>query len=196
MAKKKSDKQEPTRSLGQEIWGLVSVALGLLVLISLVSRAVGRPEILGPIFGAMLSRGLNLLLGAPAALLVPAAIITVGWRQIRGYRPTVRGLLTWAVVIAEVSALFALHNIRYVERGTFDFEHNYLGNSLTYLLHYVFGPHPLGPYFLLAVAIVVSVLVAFRIDIRTLATWIATSARTSIAWIVGVLARMKARAEA
>lgn len=196
MAKKKTDKQEPSRSLSQEIWGLISVALGLLVLISLVSRALGRPEILGPIFGSMLSRGLGMLLGAPAALLVPAAIITTGCRQIRGHRPTVRSLLTWAVLIAEISALFALHNIRYVQRGAFAFDHNYLGNGLTYLLHYVFGPHPLGPYFLLAVAIVVSILVAFRIDIRTLATRTVTLARTCAAWAVGVLARMRERSAA
>lgn len=194
MAKKKKT-QEPQRDIGQEIWGLVFIALGLLVVISLLARGLGRPEVLGPIFGSMLSRGLVLLVGGPAAVLIPLGIVGLGWRQLKGHSPTVRGMVVWTVLVMEVSTLLAIHNIRIVERGSFGFESNFLGNGVTYLLHFLFGPHPLGPYFLFVVAFIISVLVAFRINVRTLYAAVSASLRAAVVWLRDVLTPVFSRPE-
>lgn len=174
-ARKETEKGQGGHDLAREIWGILYAALGLLVLIALLTRYAGRPDILGPVFGRSLSQGMLVLFGSIPALLIPVGMITLGIRQIRGTPAGLRALTIWFVLTLEICALFAIHNIRYITRGTFPFSENQFGNGVTYLLHYVFGPHPFGPYFLLVVALVISVIVLFRINVSTL---LATLVRT------------------
>jgi hypothetical protein len=190
---KKTEQNQPARDIGHEIWGIVYLALGVLTLISLGSRYVGRPEVLGPIFGTRLSQGLFVLFGPVAVLLVPAGILAAGWRQMRGRRITPWELATWSALTFEMAALLAVHNIRYIEHGAFPFTSNYLGNALIYLLHYVFGPHPLGPYLILSAAFVISILLAFRIDAPLFFGTLLRLAKAAFGWVRLLLTRIAHR---
>jgi len=83
-ARKKQKPEKRPAEPRHGVWGILCFALGILVLISVVSRLFGRPEILGPVFGVQLSSGLLTLFGPIPSLVVPLAMVASGVRQIRG----------------------------------------------------------------------------------------------------------------
>jgi len=89
-----------------------------------------------------------------------------------------------------MSALLAVHNITLVQRGAFAFTDNVLGNALTYALHYVFGPHPVGPYFLLGVGMVVSLVLLAHVDIAALARSVYVLAGQFAGWVTRNLSEL------
>ncbi len=188
--RKKSKPAEKKQQAHHGVWGILCAALGVLVFMSLMARFMGRPEVLGPVFGVRLSSGLVRLFGTMASLVFPLAMVAAGVRQIRGNPPSGRALLLWAVLAAETSAILAVHNIRYVTRGSFPFTDNLLGNGLTYLLHHVFGPHPLGPYFLLGVGVVVSLILLAHVNVVTVSLAVADTAKRISSWVSNSLAEL------
>ena len=90
----KSKEKIPTdtreREFGSEIWGIIFVGMGLLVLIALVSQFVsGRDNLFGPLGGG-LSLGLVRVLGSVPSMFVPVAILVLGVQVFRGSRIPIR----------------------------------------------------------------------------------------------------------
>ena len=92
---KKSDTSKDSQSrVGQELWGVVFAASGLLVLISLVSHFVNPQfNILGPWLGTYLSYGLVSLFGVIPSLLFPLTIIYLGIIVFKGSEISLRTIL-------------------------------------------------------------------------------------------------------
>jgi DNA segregation ATPase FtsK/SpoIIIE-like protein len=149
----------------QELWGVVFFALGLLILISLISFfASGSENILGPYLGTALSRGLVYLFGVVPSFLVPLCLMFIGAKNLKGAEISAALLVFLSALIVEVSLLVAIRNLPQLCRGSFSVTDNYIGNAFTYSLHYPFGGHRFGPYFLTLFAVFITVLLCFRIN--------------------------------
>lgn len=167
---KRQGRTKKPSTFAHEVWGVAFLAMGLLILISLISYFVNNSEnILGPYFGTALSKGLAYLFGPIAAVLVPCALCIVGWKNITGRDLPSGTLVSLAAFIVEISLLVSIVNLPGLTSGTYTVSENSLGNSLTYGLHYLFGAHRFGPYFLTLFAIVVTGLLCFRITIAAAA---------------------------
>jgi S-DNA-T family DNA segregation ATPase FtsK/SpoIIIE len=168
---KASSRSKKSSPLGHELWGVVFLSIGLLVLISLVWHFISRTEnILGPYLGTAMSAGLMFLLGRVGALLVPAALLIVGWKNLTGSGVKSSTLLFFSAFIFEISLLFAIHNMPDLAARTFVINGNYFGNMLAYSLTFPFGPHRFGPFFICTVSIIITGLLCFRINPVTAGT--------------------------
>jgi len=159
-----------SQNIVTEIWGIIYCAIGLLVLIALISSYSGSPDnILGP-FGTFLSQGLFYLLGPVTAILIPIAVIAVGIFQIKEKNLSVKGVVIWVLLSLELCVVTAIHKLPRIAQPDFDFSEflsiNFLGSIITRGLYVVFGRHPFGPYFLFILAIVLTILAAFNVKIK------------------------------
>lgn len=151
----------------QEIWGIVFLASSLLIFISLTSYFISpKDNILGPFIGTYLSSGLVYLFGKVPSYLFPAVILYAGIILFRGTALTTRNLIFWGLLIIEICVLSTIHKLPIIVQGTFSFSNNFLGNSITFLLHYIFGRHTFGPYFLFIFGLIVTLAVMVRLNIR------------------------------
>ncbi len=163
---RRPSKPKKSSNLAHEVWGVAFLAMGLLVLISLVSYFVNNNEnILGPYLGTALSRGLVYLFGAFAAVLVPCALGLAGWTNLTGRDVPASTVAFTAALIAEISLVVSIVNLPGLAHGTFVITDNYVGNTLTWSLHFLFGTHRFGPYFLCAFALVITILLCFRVTL-------------------------------
>jgi S-DNA-T family DNA segregation ATPase FtsK/SpoIIIE len=172
----KEDKEKPERekrpsrpkkasNFGHEVWGVAFIALGALVLISLISFFVNNTEnILGPYLGTGMAKGLVFLFGAFPSLLFPLSLCFIGWKNLTGADLKANTLLFMSALVVEISLVFSIHNLPALARKSFAVTENLIGNTLTDSLHYLFGSHQFGPYFLSLFAIAITGLLCFRIN--------------------------------
>lgn len=168
MAKKKQSDNSTAqpRNFGTEIWGLLFMGLGFMVFTALVSYLInGSENILGPWLGTAMSRGLVKFFGPIAAFALPATVIMVGVQVFRGVHLVFRPTLFILVFLVEFCTLLAVHNITVI-RDMEAVSSNLLGNGIVYQLYRVFGPHPFGPYFLLSMAMLITLAIWFNINLR------------------------------
>ena len=115
MAKKKKDESTAaakSSDFGHEIWGLVFLSFGVLVLISLVSHFVNNTSnVLGYYFGTALSSGLIFLLGPVAAFFFPLSVCYLGWVRLKGESISVRRGFYAVLLTLEVCFLLAIHHL-------------------------------------------------------------------------------------
>ena len=167
MAKeKKSDiSKEPQKRMAQELWGAAYFALGLLILISLVSNFIDYDfNILGP-FGKSISYGLVYLFGGITSLLFSAAIIYLGIIVFIGIEISLQRILFIGLFIIEMSILLAIRNLPVITRENLFHPPDIIGNSFTFLLHFVFGAQKFGPYFLFIFAVIITFAFTLNINI-------------------------------
>ncbi|MBD3322676.1 MAG: hypothetical protein GF350_16360 [Chitinivibrionales bacterium] len=167
--KKKQGTEKTTagegHNVGREIWGLVFLALGMLVLTSLISYFVQRGDnILGPL-GKYLAEGLVYIFGNTPSFFFPLSIFILGWSQIKGSGFNARILGYASLFTLEICVLLAIPAIPVTS-----FRSNLIGKATVYLVYTprIFGTHWFGPYFLTGIAIIITVLAAFRINIYPL----------------------------
>jgi DNA segregation ATPase FtsK/SpoIIIE-like protein len=162
---KRPSRQKKASTFGHELWGVAFLAIGLLVVISLVSFFINKEEnILGQYLGTALAQGLVFLFGVFPSLLFPLALCFIGVKNLTGTTLPASALLCIAAFIVEVSLVFSIHNLPALAQNNFSITDNYFGNTITYSLHYLFGSHRFGPYFLSAFAIIITGLLCFRIN--------------------------------
>jgi S-DNA-T family DNA segregation ATPase FtsK/SpoIIIE len=156
----------------QEIWGIIFLASGLLIIISLTSFYMNpKDNILGPFIGTYLSSGLVYLFGKLPSYLFPGAIIYTGIVLFRGITLSTRNLIFWVLLIIEICVLITIHKLPIIVQGNFGFSNNVIGNSVTFLLHYIFGRHSFGPYFLFIFGLFITLAAMFKINIRNAFTY-------------------------
>ncbi|MBN2188052.1 MAG: DNA translocase FtsK [Chitinispirillaceae bacterium] len=155
-----------TADFGHEIWGLVYMAVAVLVLVALVSRFVNHgSNILGQYLGSALADGLVFLFGPVPAFFFPAAIGYIGWLRIRGDQISVRALFFKGILTAEICAILAVHTLPLAAAGKLNaVDSNWIGVSAIKLLKPLFGAHEFGPYFIIGCALAVTMLLILRIS--------------------------------
>lgn len=183
---KKSDTSKESQSrVGQELWGVVFAASGLLVFISLVSYFVNPTfNILGPWLGTYLSYGLVSLFGVIPSLLFPLTIIYLGIIVFKGSEISLRNILFVGLFILQMCILLAIHNLPIITRENFfPPPNNIIGNIFTFLLHYVFGAQRFGPYFLFIFALIITLAFMLNVNIRDMVNLIITSISRSSSYL-------------
>jgi S-DNA-T family DNA segregation ATPase FtsK/SpoIIIE len=162
---RRSPRSKPPSRFGHELWGVVFLSLGLLVLISLVYHFISQSEnILGPYLGSAMAAGLMFLLGRVGAVLVPSLLLFIGWKNLTGADVKTAVILFFTAFIFEISLLFSLHNMPQLFAKSFVIHGNYFGNMFAYSLTFPFGPHRFGPYFICLVAMIITGMLCFRVN--------------------------------
>ncbi|MBD3421233.1 MAG: DUF87 domain-containing protein [Chitinivibrionales bacterium] len=174
MALKEKSAEKSLNPIDQ-IWGLIFLAIGLLVLISLVSHYTKTTDnILGPYVGAWLAAGLVYLFGAIPALFFPLAVMYLGWNRLREPSLSVREFVYAGLFTFEICTILAVKNIPLSHLSG-----NVIGNAGAYLLQMVFGEKRFGPYFVSFGAFFITAVLAFKINIvlfvKTVFFWISQS---------------------
>jgi DNA segregation ATPase FtsK/SpoIIIE-like protein len=183
---------------GHEIWGLLYIAIALLVLIALVSHLMnGRSNVLGQYMGSALAGGMIFLFGVVPSFLVPAGIGAIGWIRLRGDQPGVRSMLSWALLSLELCIAIAIHKLPLMAAGTMALvDANWIGASVVRLIHPVFGAHQFGPYFIIVLALTLTLLLSFNISPVTAAKAIAAAAQWFWMRCAGLFSRPFQKSEA
>ncbi|MBN1756985.1 MAG: DNA translocase FtsK [Chitinispirillaceae bacterium] len=181
MGRKKKEKKnvvpKVAEDFGHEIWGIVFLAIALLILIALLSHFVApRNNILGYYFGTALAGGLIFFLGPVCVFCFPVAVGILGWQRFRGELLNFRLLFFGILITAETCLLLAIHHLpRLHADPSLAIPNNQLGVTLVRIIRPAFGPHVFGPYFIAMLVLVVTVLSAFRISPQKLFGWIRTA---------------------
>ena len=142
----------------RELWAVAFLALGILAAIALISALVSPADnILGRFLGKALADGMVYLLGTIQAFAIPGVILYIGWQKLVAVPVQGRPLLLTATLVVETCILFAVVNLPAAAAGNFASTNNLLGNFIVYLLHFVFGPHRFGPYFIVSLILIATV---------------------------------------
>ena len=104
------------------------------------------------------------LFGSAPSFLIPLCLMFIGWKNLTGSETSAATLLFLSAFVCEISLLFAINNLPQLCGNPVFISDNYIGNLLTYSLHYPFGPHRFGPYFLTLFCVFLTVLLCFRIN--------------------------------
>lgn len=169
MSKKKQENSESTitqSNFGHEIWGLIFLAISILVLISLISHFVHKADnILGYYFGTALSGGLVFFLGKVPVFMLPVAIGYLGWVRLKGDPLKVRSVTYSFLLTIETCFLLAIHHLPHLNQNQeFIVQSDYVGFLFIKLIHPVFGKYTFGPYFITVLALFITILACFRIS--------------------------------
>lgn len=191
MAKKKKKETKTVKhsDFGHEIWGLIFLALGILVLISLVSHFTNKDtNILGSLLGTSLSSGLIFLFGPIPVFVFPAAVCYIGWIRMRGNALQFRILFYWVLLTLEVCLLLAIHHLpQMVLQPENGFSENQLGLLLVKTIYKpIFSKYQFGPYFITILALIVTLLSWFRISPQ----YLIRLAKAGLSWCISKLAVM------
>ncbi|MFP4164690.1 MAG: DNA translocase FtsK 4TM domain-containing protein [Chitinispirillaceae bacterium] len=205
--KKKNGKVEKKHSdIGHGIWGLIYLSLGLLVLISLVAyspeqlaSSIDAPShILGPYLGTSLASGLFFLFGYVPAFVFPLAVIYIGWAKLKNDPLKIKLLLFVFVLTLEVCFLLAIRYMPELARDSrfvlnFRAPHftNFVGLTLVRTMVPIFGKSTFGPYFLISLAIVITVLIGLRLKPQTAAAYVWKYVLAFFNWVKGTFVHVK-----
>ena len=140
---------------GHEIWGLIFLAIGLLVLISIVAHLISpHNNILGYYFGTAFSTGLIFLLGPIAVFSFPLVLGILGWQRFRGEPLDVRMLFYVLILTVELCLILAIRHLPHLAAGlSVKATNNYLGFFFIQLVEPLFDRHTFGPYFITSIAL-------------------------------------------
>lgn len=188
MAKKKQETEESVvkkSNFGHEIWGLIFLAAGVLVLISIVSHYADKDQnILGYYLGTGLSEGLVFFFGYIPVFMVPLSIGYLGWTRLRNEPLKVRSITYAFLFTIESCLILAIHHLPLLAANAEYFvKSDYIGFLFVKLILPVFGPNQFGPYFITILSLFITVLAWFRISPQK----IFSGLKTASLWIISKL---------
>ncbi len=177
MAKKKSKKPEKKEkkvvrepsAIELQIWGVTYMSLAILMLVSLLSHygGDGTNNLLGPWLGTYFTLGLEGLFGSVAIFLLPAMVFYVGFRIFRGESFSVRTLSITTAIMLEASILAAIYTLPFIATSTPEGLGNLIGILIVkYLFAPIFGAATFGPYFIIFVALILTIVGFLEINMR------------------------------
>ncbi|MDD5674117.1 MAG: DNA translocase FtsK, partial [Chitinivibrionales bacterium] len=176
-----------------EIWGVVFCSFGILVVISLVSHLLqGGANVLGRYVGADLAVGLIYLFGNIPAFFFPVVLIGLGWSYLGGSLSRPRLLLFGFLFTFEICGVLALADIPFFGIKDFNFPDNACGNAQAYCFWLVFGPHVLGPCFIMALALIITIAAALRTNISTVIAIVWRFLKALSLWAIALFKRRPA----
>lgn len=170
---KKKDSSNP--DFGHEIWGLIFLAAGLMMIISLISHFINNSSnLLGYYFGTSFSLGLIWVFGVIPSFFFPLGVISFGWLRLKGDTLRIRSLFFWTLLTFEFCILLSIFHLPHiVQNQSFTPIQNRLGFLIVQsLFQPIFGVHQFGPYFITAAALVVSLLAFFRVSPQIITHWV------------------------
>jgi S-DNA-T family DNA segregation ATPase FtsK/SpoIIIE len=181
--KKKNDKNEndikvkekSSSDFGHEIWGLIYLAIGILMLISLISHFINSSSnLLGYYFGTSFSLGLIWVFGVIPSFFFPLSVLSFGWLRLKGDTLRIRSLFFWTVTTFEICVLLSIYHLPHIVQNS---EFTPIQNRLGFLIarslfQPVFGVHQFGPYFITGAALLVTLLAFFRVSPQIFTSWI------------------------
>jgi len=197
--KPRAPKAENPSPLRREIWGLVLLAVCLVLVISLLSEFLptSHGNILGPWLGHAVAQGLNTFLGRLPVLFYIAALTVLGYGQV-----TDKLRMLWRPIVFLLStgfALAALLSVRLIGRETLELvsqvdlqaSGGYLGKlAVVDGIGPLFGNTQFGPYLVFSLASVFLLIWGFRVSV---AAWMERGAESAGALGMRVVEGWRAR---
>ena len=157
----------------REIWGIVFLALAMLVLIGLVSHFMsrGKPEanILGPYLGRALAEGLLFLFGTVPVFFFPGVIGYIGLTRLRDNHPNFKNIMLYSGLMLELCVLLAVSRLdKLLDHGWSDIgsaaNDNLVGSTIMKLIGPLFDHHRFGPFFIFGIGFALTALYCLRIS--------------------------------
>ncbi len=188
--KAKPIKREPT-AVQYQIWGIIYMALGLMILVALISHRTGSEQnLLGPWLGQYLAMGLEFFFGPVPIFLIPLMIMYVGRKIFSGRGLHLASLLFTSAIILETSIFAAIPRLPELLHPEFEAIGNAFGYLvLKHLVLPVFGTATFGPYFIVSIALLLTIVGFLQIDMKEL--WVKLTEKLS-----GITEELRAKAEA
>ena len=182
------------RVIIQGIWGLIYTSVGVLALISLLFYSHNQVtdksnvHILGPYLGTSLALGMIYLFGRIAAFVFPAAVCYIGAAKFMGRPLRLKLLLFLAVLTVELCLLLAVKHMPALSASGLaatanSVGANYMGMFMANALNPLFKGRMLGPYFITAVLMVITLSIGLRIRPQTIAAFVAKWFMALMGWI-------------
>jgi S-DNA-T family DNA segregation ATPase FtsK/SpoIIIE len=174
-----AEKQSPSEndSVRKQIWGLLYISLSLLLILSLGSHFAGsfvsdtRDNLLGPYLGTYLSLGVLTLFGSIGGIVFACIIGYAGWMVFYFRHLKIQPFLLSLLFLIEISVLAAVPALSQasVEEGILSpGGDNLFGYALTHHVFYpLLGPRPFGAYFIILVAMIMTLTAFFNLDLTT-----------------------------
>ncbi len=169
MAKKKQETEQSAvkkSNFGHEIWGLIFLAVGVLILISIISHYADKDQnILGYYLGTSLSEGLVFFFGYIPVFMIPLSIGYLGWTRLRNEPLKIRSITYAFLFTVESCLILSIYHLPFLaENPDYFVKSDYIGFLFVKLIYPVFGPNQFGPYFITILALFITVLAWFRIS--------------------------------
>jgi DNA segregation ATPase FtsK/SpoIIIE-like protein len=165
------DKEESAKKAAErkaviirEIWGIVFLALAVLVLISLVAHFLNR-DILGPYLGSALAEGLLFLFGNVPAFFFPGVIGYIGWTRLREDHPNFRNIMLYSGLMIELCILIAVPRLGVLlDLSWREMNDNLVGSAIIKIIGPLFDHHRFGLYYIFGTAFALTALYCLRIS--------------------------------
>jgi DNA segregation ATPase FtsK/SpoIIIE-like protein len=165
--KKKTSPQNEHREIKNQIWGVVYISIALLILVSLMSKiSGGTVNVLGPYLGTRMAYGLEYIFGPVTVFVIPVILAYIGKTIFSKGDIDGRTLAITLLFIFESSILAAIPNLDVVANPDFHATGNALGHiTALFLIYPIFGSAKFGPYFILLVSMLITVVWFFKLDL-------------------------------
>ena len=199
-----SGEARPEPIIVQGIWGVVYLAIGALLLISMLfysPRQHGggtETHLLGPYLGTSLALGMFYLFGRLAAAAFSVGVGYIGVTKLANKPMPLKHLLWYALLTIELCVLLAVGHMPQLSAangfwGVMDkVGVNLTGMAVVNLLVPLFRGRVFGPYFIVLIVMAVTVMIGLRVKPQTVFAVLSEWFAEFVSWIKTAAADIKA----